>query len=48
MKATIAVTLMMEKTNSASPYALTPNKLMMKMAAKKMATKTDLEMSSFQ
>lgn len=48
MKPTTAVTLMIEKMNSASPYALTPNRLMMIIIRRNIATKTDLLRLSFQ
>lgn len=48
MKPTIAVIFMRENMYSASPYVLTPNKLMMTIARRKMATNIDLLRSSFQ
>lgn len=48
MKPMMAVTLMMAKMNSASPYALTPKRLMATIARRKIVTKMDLLRCSFQ
>lgn len=48
MKPTMAVILMREKINSASPYVLTLNKLMMTIAERNMATNIDFVRSGFQ
>lgn len=48
IKPTMAVILIREKINSASPYVLTPNKLMTTIVSKNIATKTDLLIASFQ
>jgi hypothetical protein len=48
MKPTTAVTLMIAKTNSASPYALTPKRLIDTMATRNMVTNIALFMLSFQ
>lgn len=48
MNPTIAVTLTVEKRNSASPYALIPQRLIMTIVKRKMVTKMDLLRSWFQ
>lgn len=48
IKPTTAIILMNEKTNSASPYALTPNRLSMIIISKKIVTQTACEISAFQ
>lgn len=48
MNPTMAVTFTMEKRNSASPYPLIPNRLMMMIARRKMVMKMDLLRSLFQ
>lgn len=48
MKPIMAVTLTMEKTNSASPYALIPNKLMRTIVMRNMATNIAFGSDSFQ
>ena len=48
MKPTIAVILMREKINSASPYVLTLKRLITKIDSRKMATNIDLLRAGFQ
>ena len=48
MKPITALTLMIAKTNSASPKLLTPHKLMAMMTIRKTVTKTPLLIVSFQ
>ena len=48
IKPTMAVILIREKINSASPYVLTPKRLITTIVSRNIATKTDLLMASFQ
>ena len=48
IKPTMAVILIREKINSASPYVLTPNRLITTITRRNIATKTDLLIASFQ
>ena len=48
MKPMTAITLMMEKMNSASPYARTPKKLILIIKVRKTATQAAGEMGEFQ
>lgn len=48
MKPTMAVILIREKINSASPYVLTPKRLITTIAKRKIATNMDFVRSGFQ